>query len=277
MHERTINTITPATTINEAGNVLVVRSLGVPQVPQVDPFLLLDEFRSIRPGAPMAGVGTHPHRGFEAVTVMLAGSMLHHDSSGGSGEVGPGNVQWMTAGRGILHSEYPQQRDGLMWGFQLWVNLPAKDKMSEARYHEVEASMIPEVELGQAKARVIAGTLRGVTGPFERADTDPIVWDLTLRAEGRVTLNLPATHNAFVYPFEGHAWLGGQRDERGQIAVTEQDGETVTVRAETDDVRLLVVAGRPIGEPVVRGGPFVMNTEAEIQQAFADYRAGRLR
>lgn len=163
-----------------------------------------------------------------------------------------------------------------MWGFQLWVNLPAKDKMSEARYQDIAADSIPEVHHEQARARVISGDFQSVAGPARTSATEPLLWDISLSAGSRSVFDVPASHNAYIYPFEGGARIGGRRVERGQAAVLRRDGDTVVIEAESEDVRVLLVAGKPIGEPIAKGGPFVMNTRAEIERAFADYRAGRL-
>ena len=262
----------------EGAGVVIQRSLGTPALPVLDPFLMLDEFRSDDPDDYLAGFPAHPHRGFETVTIVLAGSMQHKDSVGNEGNLRAGSVQWMTAGRGIIHSEMPKQKDGLMWGFQLWVNLPAKDKMTPPRYQDIGADEIPVFEAPGVHARIIAGEVAGVRGPVGGVATDPIMLDVTVPAAGTVELRVPTTHNAFVYPFEGSGVFadGEQPVARGHLLVTERDADHVRVRGGDEGVRFLLVAGKPIGEPIARYGPFVMNTEAEIQQAFADYRAGRL-
>lgn len=276
MAQRSIKDVVRAIPTSDGAGVRLARSLGTPKLEQLDPFLMLDEFRSDNPGDYIAGFPAHPHRGFETVTIMLAGSMQHKDSTGNTGDLRAGSVQWMTAGRGIIHSEMPQQEDGLMWGFQLWVNLPAKDKMTAPRYQDVAPTDIPEVVHDDAKVRVVAGTLQGVIGPVGGVATDPIMFDVLLPAGKRVTLAVPESHNAFVYPFEGSAELDGRHVERGHLVVTARDGDEVEVLAGEEGSRFLLVAGRPIGEPVARYGPFVMNTEAELHQAVKDYRAGRL-
>jgi redox-sensitive bicupin YhaK (pirin superfamily) len=236
---------------------------------------MLDEFRSDQAGDYIAGFPMHPHRGFETVTIMLAGAMQHRDSVGNTGFLKPGSVQWMTAGRGIVHEEMPQQENGLMWGFQLWVNLPAAKKMIPPRYQDVPPEQIPVVSIGAAKARVIVGTLGDVSGPIENIATEPLVLDLTIPADTRVELPFPASKNGFVYLYTGTAMVGGKIILARHIA-TVGAGEGLEVRTEAEETRLLLVMGNPIGEPIARYGPFVMNTEAEIHAAFADYRAGRL-
>lgn len=276
MTQRSIETVFRAIPTSDGAGVRLARSLGTPKLPALDPFLMLDEFRSDNPGDYIAGFPSHPHRGFETVTIMLAGSMQHKDSVGNTGNLRAGSVQWMTAGRGIIHSEMPQQVDGLMWGFQLWVNLPAKDKMVEPRYQDIDPVEIPTVEIPEGSVRVLAGTLQDVTGPIGGVATEPILFDVTLTAGASLDLSVPATHNAFLYPFEGAAKFGDQLVERGHLVATRRDGDTVTVTASDEGARVLLVAGKPIEEPIARYGPFVMNTEAELVKAFEDYRAGRL-
>ena len=264
---------------SDGAGVRLNRVIGGPVLPDLDPFLLLDEFRSDRADDYIAGFPDHPHRGFETVTYMLAGRMRHGDNQGNSGLLGPGSVQWMTAGRGIVHSEMPEQEDGLMWGFQLWVNLPARDKMTAPRYQDIAPQAIPEVQAGEGVVvRVIAGRLGEVEGPVQATATAPIYLDVKLGADAAAALALPVGHNAFVYVFEGTARVGpgtGTRVARGELGVL-GDGAGAALAAEGGPARAIVVAGRPLGEPVVRYGPFVMNSEAEIRQAVSDFRAGRL-
>jgi len=261
---------------SDGAGVSLLRIIGQPALPDLDPFLLLDAFGSDDPAAYIAGFPSHPHRGFETVTYMLAGRMRHRDNAGNEGLLGPGSVQWMTAGRGIVHSEMPEQEAGLMQGFQLWVNLPAKDKMTAPRYQDIAADRVPSADLGDgARVKVLAGEIAGVRGPVDPGATAPIFFDLTLTAGGRARVPLPEAHNAFVYVFEGEAEVGepGQRLPAGRIAVLSAGGE-VTLASKTGG-RLILVAGKPLGEPVARAGPFVMNSRAELAQAFEDFRAGR--
>jgi redox-sensitive bicupin YhaK (pirin superfamily) len=263
---------------SDGAGVRMTRVMGTAVLDSFDPFLLLDEFRSDDPNDYIAGFPDHPHRGFETVTYMLAGRMRHGDNQGNTGLLGPGSVQWMTAGRGIVHSEFPEQEEGLMWGFQLWVNLPARDKMTAPRYQDIQADRIPEVELGPgARARVIAGSVNGVAGPINGVATEPVYFDLLLEPGASYTATLPEGHNAFAYPYEGSAKIGaaGTTIQRGELAMLSR-GTRLPVSALADGARLIVVAGKPLNEPVARYGPFVMNTAEEIHQAFADYRAGRL-
>jgi hypothetical protein len=276
MSQRTITRRVRGIDTNDGAGVKLKRMIGQPNLDMLDPFLLLDEFRSDQAGDYLAGFPEHPHRGFETVTYMLAGHMRHGDNHGNQGDLGPGSVQWMTAGRGILHSEMPQQENGLMWGFQLWVNLPAADKMTTPRYQDIAPERIPRVEPSPGvEARVIAGRLGEAIGPVQGVATEPVYLDIALAAGARFELDLPPGHHAFAYVFEGEAAeVGGEPLPRGELAVL-SDGDRLTLGAAAHAARLLDVAGRPLNESVARYGPFVMNTPAQIQQAIADFRAGR--
>ena len=283
MDSQTIATFRPVARLargmpaSDGAGVRLNRLIGTPQLQDVDPFLMLDEFRSDDAADYIAGFPDHPHRGFETVTYMLAGRMRHGDNKGHAGLLEAGSVQWMTAGRGIIHSEMPEQEKGLMQGFQLWVNLPAKDKMTAPRYQEIPPKDIPVATLGGGvSAKVIAGTVGGVGGPIDGIATEPVLLDLALPAGGRLTLPLPQAHSVFLYPFDGDIAVGeaATRVERGSIAVLGA-GEGVLISAPKGAARVLLAAGRPLNEPVARYGPFVMNTREELQQAFADYQAGR--
>jgi redox-sensitive bicupin YhaK (pirin superfamily) len=276
---RVIKVVTGQPTSDGAG-VRLRRVIGTPQLDHLDPFLLLDEFKSDRPDDYLAGFPDHPHRGFETVTYMLAGAMRHRDHVGNQGELVAGSVQWMTAGRGIIHSEMPRQQDGLMWGFQLWVNLPARDKLTAPRYQDIPPEKIPEVTLADGvRARVIAGEVGGVRGPVEGIATQPLYLDLRLEPRARVALDLTPGHNAFVYVYEGQATFGPARATQelsaGQLAVL-SDGERSTVATGDAPARVLLLAARPLREPIARYGPFVMNTREEIAQAMEEYRQGKL-
>jgi hypothetical protein len=263
---------------SDGAGVRLTRVIGQPALDSFDPFLLLDELRSDDPNDYIEGFPNHPHRGFETVTYMLAGNMRHGDNQGNSGLLGPGAVQWMTAGKGLVHSEIPEQKDGLMWGFQLWVNLPAKDKLMKPRYQDIQGDKVPEVELGPgARARVLVGTVNGVKGPVMEVATDPLYFDLHLEPNASYTATLPETHNAFAYVYQGEAKIGAAGTGiRAQEMALLTRGASLPVKAGEQGARLIVVAGRPLNEPVARYGPFVMNTVDEIHQAFADYQAGRL-
>jgi len=260
---------------SDGAGVRLNRLVGRPGLPDLDPFLMLDEFRSDQAADYLAGFPEHPHRGFETVTYMLAGRMRHGDNQGNVGLLRPGSVQWMTAGRGIVHSEMPEQEDGLMWGFQLWVNLPAKDKMTAPRYQDIEPEAIPVVNLpGGVAVKVIVGRVGATEGAVSGIATDPTYLDVHLPAGTSFAQPVPQGHNAFVYVYDGEAAVGDETLPRGELAVLGDGGE-IRVAAGKAPARLLVVAGRPLGEPVARYGPFVMNTQAQIQQAMADYQAGR--
>mgnify|MGYP001068141357 CR=1 FL=1 len=269
-----VRRVTGMDTADGAG-VKLKRVIGQPALDMLDPFLLLDEFRSDQAGDYIEGFPEHPHRGFETVTYMLAGRMRHGDNHGNTGDLGPGSVQWMTAGRGILHSEMPQQEEGLMWGFQLWVNLPAADKMIEPRYQDIPPGDIPVVHPSEGvTVRVVAGELAGAKGPVAGIATQPVYLDVSLAPGARLDLALPEEHSAFAYVFEGEsAVVGGEALSRSELGVLSK-GSTVALSA-TGHTRLLVVAGRPLKEPVARYGPFVMNTPAQIHEAIADFRAGK--
>ena len=260
---------------SDGAGVKLTRVIGTQALPQFDPFLLLDEFGSDDPSAYIAGFPDHPHRGFETVTYMLEGRMRHRDNKGHEGVLESGGVQWMTAGRGIVHSEMPEQREGRMRGFQLWVNLPARDKMKQPRYQEFGAEKFPTAALSPgARAKVIAGRLGGAVSPIEGIAVDPLYVDLRLESGVEVELPIPTGHAAVLYVFEGAADAAGTDVVRGILAVL-GDGSSIRLRAGGEGAALLIIAGRPIGEPIARYGPFVMNTRDEIAQAFADYRAGR--
>ena len=257
---------------SDGAGVKLTRVIGQPALPDLDPFLMLDEFGSDDPQAYIAGFPDHPHRGFETVTYMLAGRMRHRDNKGNEGLLTAGSVQWMTAGRGIVHSEMPEQERGLMQGFQLWLNLPARDKMTAPRYQDIAPESLPLVSPAPGvTAKVIAGELAGVRGPVKAGATEPFYADLRLEPAAAVEIPLPPDHNAFVYVYEGAAEVGGQPLERSMIAVL---GRGAAVRIAADHgARLIIVAGKPLNEPVARYGPFVMNTADELRQAFADYQA----
>jgi redox-sensitive bicupin YhaK (pirin superfamily) len=265
---------------SDGAGVKLTRVIGQRDLDMLDPFLMLDEFRSDQAGDYLAGFPAHPHRGFETVTYMLAGRMRHHDNQGNSGLLTPGSVQWMTAGRGIVHSEMPEQEDGLMWGFQLWVNLPAQDKMVAPRYQDIAPERIPALSPAEGvQARVIAGEFAGVEGAVRGIATAPLYLDLRLEAGTHVEVPLPATHNAFAYAYEGAAALGPDAAThplaRGELAVLDRDGEMLRISATDAPTRLILVAGKPLDEPVAKYGPFVMNTQQQIVDAIQDYQAGR--
>ena len=275
MNTRNIRQLVPAIEVTEGAGVTVHRSIGTPALKNLDPFLMLDHFGSDNPDEYIAGFPEHPHRGFITFTYMLDGHMEHRDSMGNRGDLKAGGVQWMKAASGVIHSEMPQQTNGLMRGFQLWINLPARDKMSDPAYQEFSSAAIPEVALDAGRVRVLAGEFGGVRGVIEDSATDVLYLDVTLAAAARFSLPLSETHNAFVYVFEGAGRLAGQELQTHSLAVLGA-GDAVEIAAGEEGARFILVAGRPIGEPVVQYGPFVMNTREEIEQAFADYRDDRL-
>lgn len=282
MTTRTLQRIIPSVAASDGAGVKLRRSLGNAQALRHDPFLLLDEFFSDDPDDYIRGFPSHPHRGFETVTYMLDGHMRHEDSVGHRGDLGPGDVQWMTAGRGIIHSEMPQQTEGRMRGFQLWINLPASEKMKPAAYRDIPTREIPTAPLETGgEVRVIAGTLtqgeRRTSGPIQDLSTEPLYLDVHLPAGAVFAAPVAAGHHAFLYLYDGAATVGDDRQtlpHRAAGLLT--DGDTVRVEAGSQGARFLLLAGKPLGEPVVQHGPFVMNTREEIEQALADYRDGTL-
>jgi redox-sensitive bicupin YhaK (pirin superfamily) len=242
---------------------------------RLDPFLMLDFFGSASPDDYIAGFPDHPHRGFETITYMLAGRMRHRDSYGHEGVLESGGVQWMTAGRGIIHSEIPEQESGEMRGLQLWLNLPARDKLCEPGYRDLPAPELPVVEGSGVRAIVIAGTYAGIAGPIQRTATQPLLIDFSLAAGARVEHALPASHHVACYVYAGRAVIAGQTVESGHLAVLTQDGAGVLIEA-LEPAQVFLLAGHPLHEPIVQHGPFVMNTEAEIRQTLEDLRTGRL-
>jgi hypothetical protein len=263
---------------SDGAGVKLTRVIGQPRLPDLDPFLLLDEFGTDKAEDYIAGFPDHPHRGFETVTYMLDGRMRHKDNHGHEGVLEPGAVQWMTAGRGIVHSEMPEQREGRMRGFQLWMNLPARDKMTAPNYQEFGGDKLPVVERTGVNVKIIAGQLDGAVGPVKQPATDPIYMDIRLDAGVDFALPVPAGHSAFVYVYEGSLTVGASR-EAATIGAQELavlgDGAEVQLSGRAARSRAILVAGRPLREPVARYGPFVMNTREEIMQAFTDFQSGR--
>ena len=272
---RSVKRSLPGQETADGAGVRLTRLIGGPQLPQLDPFLLLDDFRSDDPDDYIGGFPPHPHRGFETVTYLLAGQVEHRDNAGHTGVLQAGGVQWMTAGRGVVHSEMPQQQDGLLAGFQLWVNLPAKHKMTEPRYQEFDRHAIAREQRGDdVDIRVVAGeTSRHTRGPVTQLMTPTLFLDITLAAGARFSEPLAEDYNAFVYLVEGGVSIRGTLLEKRTLAVL-GDGEAVEMNA-SEPSRLILVAGQPLREPIARRGPFVMNNEAELRQAFTDYQEGR--
>ncbi len=284
MSTRMLQHIIPAIVTSDGGGVKLHRSLGQTQTQRVDPFLLLDEFASVDADDYIAGFPDHPHRGFETVTYMLEGHMLHQDHLGNRGELKSGGAQWMTAGRGIIHSEMPHQESGRMRGFQLWINLPAKEKMKPAGYQDIQPEEIPTLNLPEGgEIKIIAGTTKfaGKTcaGPIQGISTGALFLDIRLPANGTFTHALAQEDNAFVYPYEGQLMIGPTTSRRSldkQSAGVLTNGELVEIHAAQQPAAFLLLAARPLHEPIVQYGPFVMNSREEIEQAMTDYNNGQL-
>lgn len=264
----------------DGAGVRLTRVLSHDLHTRLDPFLILDAFGSDNPGDYIAGFPNHPHRGFETVTYMIAGRMRHKDSHGNEGLLQNGGVQWMTAGRGLIHSEMPEQEEGLMEGFQLWLNLPAKNKLCQPWYRDIQSDDIPEVmTTSGVRARVIAGHAHGVVGAMQREDTEPLYLDLHFPETDNAVFEqpLPASHNAFIYVYRGALEVVQNNSTTTvpvkRMAVLTQDGDGLVVRAQAHS-RAIVIAGKPLNEPIAQYGPFVMNTREELVQAVDDFRAG---
>ncbi|WP_296223871.1 pirin family protein [Ralstonia sp. UBA689] len=284
---RRVERIVTGRATSDGAGVKLTRVLTNNLQRRLDPFLMLDAFRSDDPNDYLAGFPDHPHRGFETVTYMIAGRMRHRDSAGHEGLLQHGGVQWMTAGSGVVHSEMPEQEDGVMEGFQLWLNLPASDKMTTPWYRDIPSNEIPEFTTEDGVAvRVIAGESQGVQGAMTREATKPLYLDITLPAGASFAQPLPAGHNAFVYVFRGSALVGDaeasgnaglQRVEDKQMAIlaNTEGSDGVVIRAGDAEARVLVVAGKPLNESIAQYGPFVMNTQEEIFQAVRDFQAGK--
>jgi len=275
---RTIDRVVRGMPTSDGAGVKLTRVIGTPTLRRLDPFLMLDEFRSDEPQDYLAGFPNHPHRGFETVTYMIAGRFKHRDNKGHEGLLEAGGAQWMTAGRGIVHSEMPEQEEGLVWGFQLWLNLPARDKMIAPSYKDLHDKDIPVViEDSGARLRLLAGRIGETKGAMDVGDrvTDPLYVDVEIPAGASVTVPVPKTHEGFVYVFDGESLdIEGKTLKRGELGVL-AEGEALVLRATKGKARALVIAGKPIGETVAQYGPFVMNTREELEQAVADFQAGR--
>ena len=275
---RTVERLIAGQATSDGAGVKLTRVLTRDLQRRLDPFLMLDAFGSDNPGDYIAGFPDHPHRGFETVTHMLAGRMRHRDSAGHEGLLQNGGVQWMTAGRGVIHSELPEQDDGQMEGFQLWLNLPASDKMCTPWYRDIASPEIPEWRGEGVTVRVIAGTSQGLAGSVQREGTQVLYLDLHLAPGASLTQALPAAHNAFVYVYRGALDIAGQTVpvQRMAVLANTPGSDGVVLRAGSDGARALLIAGRPLKEPIAQYGPFVMNTQQELMQAMEDFRAGRL-
>ena len=261
---------------SDGAGVKLTRVLTQDLQRRLDPFLMLDAFGSDSANDYIAGFPDHPHRGFETVTYMLAGQMRHRDSAGNEGLLQDGGVQWMTAGRGVIHSELPEQREGRMEGFQLWLNLPAKDKMSAPWYRDIQSAELPEWRGDGVVARVIAGSTHGVQGAVQRDGTEPLYLDVHLDAGASFEQPLPESHNAFVYVYRGAVQIDEEAVPMQRMAILRNAGDGVRFTAGSEGARAILIAGRPLKEPIVQYGPFVMNTQQEIFKAVEAFRAGRL-
>jgi redox-sensitive bicupin YhaK (pirin superfamily) len=275
---RTITRKLPGMPTEDGAGVKLTRMVGTPELSHVDPFLMLDVIRSDDPTGYLAGFPEHPHRGFETISYMIQGSMKHRDNHGGEGLISDGGVQWMKAARGVVHSEMPAQSDGALFGFQLWLNLPAAEKMDMPWYRDIPAAEIVDLALEDgAHAKLIAGSWNGKTGPGPQRTTAPFFADVSVPAYGHADIPVPEGHAGFVFVFEGAASFGpdgeGQTVRDGEIAILGEGG-ALHVTGLAKPARFLIVAGKPLREPIAKYGPFVMNTPEEIQTAISDFRAG---
>jgi redox-sensitive bicupin YhaK (pirin superfamily) len=274
--KRTIDQIVSPISTSDGAGVKIQRAIGTPILDHLDPFLLFDVFGSEKGADYIAGFPDHPHRGFETVTYMLNGKMRHRDSSGNEGLLESGGAQWMTAGRGLVHSEMPEQSDGLMKGFQIWVNLPATQKMIDPRYQDIAPDEIAVRDLeGKGTLKVIAGEVLATVGPVSDIVTQPLFIDVDLSAQAELTLPVPQGKTALLYVFEGSLHLDCEDIETDRLVILEDDGDELVVRAGKNGGRFVLLAADPIGEPIARHGPFVMNTREELYQAFEDFQNGR--
>ncbi len=275
---RSVRRVIKGMPTSDGAGVKLRRVIGQPQLPDLDPFLMLDEFGTDRAEDYIAGFPDHPHRGFETVTYMLDGRMRHKDNHGNEGVLVPGSVQWMTAGRGLVHSEMPEQQAGRMRGFQLWLNLPAREKMSAPKYQEFGPERIPTAAPAPGvTVKVIAGSAAGIVGPILQPATDPTYLDLALQSQAQFVQDLPADYAAFLYVFEGEVSVGeeAQPVRTHELAVLSEGTQIRLLGRSAGVARAILVAGRPLKEPVAKYGPFVMNTREELQQAFVDFQNGR--
>ena len=272
MNYQKIKQIVEGIQTTDGAGVNLTRIIGSSDLNMLDPFLLLDEFGSENPDDYIAGFPPHPHRGFETITYMLNGKWQHKDSAGNEGKLGEGSVQWMTAGRGFIHSEMPIQTDGLARGFQLWLNLPKEKKMIEPAYQDIESEQIPIVKEKAGTVKVISGNFHGTVGPGQ-SHTPVLILDIQLLENSELTIPLTDGWNVFSFIYEGDVFAG-QKLSKGQLAVYEKDGD-VDFKTKDNKARIFFAAGEPLNEPVARGGPFVMNTRGEVLQAFSDFQEGK--
>jgi hypothetical protein len=278
MTNRRVARTYPSIPTVEGAGVHLKRAFGHSHVPQFDPFLMLDDFHTSNPDEYLPGFPWHPHRGIETITYILEGLAEHGDSMGNRGTIGAGEIQWMTAGSGIIHQEMPKiSPTGTLWGFQFWANLPASSKMIAPRYRDVKATDIPELELrGGVRIKIVAGEIEGISGPVRDIVIDPGMLDVSVPAAAEFSHALPAGHTAFAYILAGEARFDDRPQSYGPetVLLFERTGETVKIEAGENPVRLLLISGRPLNEPIAWYGPIVMNTQEELQLAFDEFRAG---
>lgn len=272
-YRRKIKYLIKGVQTSDGAGVNLMRIIGSPELNMLDPFLLLDEFGSDNPDDYIAGFPPHPHRGFETVTYMINGKFRHKDTVGNEGHLTDGGVQWMTAGKGVVHSEMPEQTEGLVRGFQLWLNLPKEKKMIEPAYHDIQADEIPSVSLKDGQVKVISGEYKSIVGPG-RPHTGVLYLDVHLNKKRNISIPIEKSWNSFIYVYEGEI-KADDIVSKGTLAVLETDG-LFECESSMNDTKFILVAGDPICEPVARGGPFVMNTRGEVMQAFNDYQSGKL-
>ena len=274
MSVREVKKIVQAIQTSDGAGVKLKRSMGIPELDFIDPFLMFDEFGSENKDDYIAGFPPHPHRGIETVTYMLDGKFKHEDSTGSKGEMGPGSVQWMTAAGGIIHSEMPIMKEGKLHGFQLWVNMPAKLKMSKPSYQNIEPQEIPEFKDQDKKVKIIAGNFQNKIGPA-KGYVNPIYLDIELEKVKNFIYNIPSSHNSFIYLVSGEIKVGNKTHEKleNSTLISLTNGSSLKISS-VKKSQFLIIAGKPIGEPIARGGPFVMNTKQEILKAVQDYHSG---
>jgi redox-sensitive bicupin YhaK (pirin superfamily) len=263
----------PAMETSEGAGVTVHRTIGTPALRNYDPFMMLDQISSDNPDEYVAGFPEHPHRGFNTFTYMIDGDMEHKDSMGNAGNLGPGGAQWMKAASGVIHSEMPKQEDGLMRGFQLWINLPAKNKMDAPEYHEYKSDAFPVIETPDYKVKVVVGRAGDISSPIVDDTTHVSFFDVTLNAGKNFQHGFTETHNNFLYIFEGNGQLNGNTVQLNTLVVLSATDKVADFIAGEQGARFLLISGKPINEPVVQYGPFVMNSREEIDQAMSDYQS----
>ena len=267
--------IVKALNASDGAGVKLKRSIGTPEADYIDPFLMLDEFGSENKDDYLAGFPPHPHRGIETVTYMLNGEFEHEDSTGAKGSMGPGDIQWMKTGRGIIHSEMPAMSDGKLLGFQLWINMPSSMKMNKPEYKYIKSDQKTMFKDNDKKINLIAGKFENIEGPVKGHNVEPIYFDVELNENKKINFSIPETHNSFIYLLKGDLKIGSKKHEKisNSTLILLEKGSDLEVLANKNS-KFLLIAGKPIGEPIARGGPFVMNTKAEILQAIQDYNNG---